>query len=292
MRIAKQSTGACASPQGFTLIELLVVVSIIAILASLTASGVFQYLEAQTQANTETNMRAVDKVLRQHLDVELSLAAKTPMPDAVIKMATNNGTVSDPQQKRARVIWSTLWIVKEFPMSYAEARNPVAAIATSPVYGSLAAVLPGKKTYINALKTASGAGTPVEPATCLLLALSQSRGGVRLDPENLHSGAADTNSDGLKEVVDGWGNPLGFYRFPTGNQDLDGIKPSSLLFRNPLDPEGTLMDPAWNNPATRGNPGAGPYWFEKLCHSIHDPKSGAAASFYAPPVLVSSARDG
>jgi len=291
----RYKTTRCPRP-GFTLIELLVVISIIGILMGLVAGGVFQYLEVQTQANTESNIRAVDKVLRQQIDAVISTADKQPLPPPVVRLATNNGTVTDSQQKRARVIWRTLSLVQEFPMTYAEALSPTGAsgIAASPTYGNLAGYLPGNKLYKNALTTAKGfgaLGSAGESATLLLLALQLNRGGVRLSADDLSSGAADTNGDGLKELVDGWGNPLGFYRFPTGNTELDGTKPATLVFRNPLDPEGTLLNPQWNNSKNVNNPQCGAYWFQRICHKISN-TSGSPISYYAPPVVASSGRDG
>src|SRR4051794_30268812 len=105
---------------GFSLVELLVVISLITLLTGLLASGIFSYLDSQTQSNTETNIRTVDKVLRQQMDAVLSAADKEPVPLAVQNMATAivGGTVADPDLKRARVIWRTLRLVQEFPTTY------------------------------------------------------------------------------------------------------------------------------------------------------------------------------
>ena len=33
------------------------------------------------------------------------------------------------------------------------------------------------------------------------------------------SNIGDTDNDGLREILDGWGNPLGFIRWPVGYSD-------------------------------------------------------------------------
>jgi prepilin-type N-terminal cleavage/methylation domain-containing protein len=66
----------------------------------------------------------------------------------------------------------------------------------------------------------------------------------------------DTDGDGLPEFVDAWGEPLQFYRWPIGywfsdnNRDVQkGLRlySSALETReqNPLDPNQSLVDPAW-----------------------------------------------
>jgi prepilin-type N-terminal cleavage/methylation domain-containing protein len=305
---------------GFTLVELLVVITIIAILMALATAGIFQYLDAQTQSNTETNIRTVNKVFQQQWSAVVTAAEKEPLPLSVQWLATNGPQstansyfVPDPQQKRARVIWKTLRLVQEFPMCYAEARNPTGPIGTSPIYGALAKDLPPKAGYLTALGTAPAPGGALEPATLLLLSLRQNRGGVMLSVDSLPTGVRGTNVPGLQALRDAWETydpktmdwspqPLAFYRFPTGFPDpaaypgsaaweLDHTKPNAMAFRNPLDPEGALLDPRWNRSPFWTDSNTGVYWFEKLCHLVHDPQMQRPRSFYAPPIIVSCGRD-
>jgi prepilin-type N-terminal cleavage/methylation domain-containing protein len=287
---------------GFTLVELLVVIAIVAILISLAAAGIFQYLEAQTRSNTETTIRVVDKILRQQIDAVISKAKDEPLPRSVQALATNDFTINDDQQKRARAIWTTLRLIQEFPMTYQEALNPTGTIAAgsrTADYTNLLKDLPPKSTYLNVLKAAPTpyAGSAVECATLLLLALQQNRGGVMLTADKLPASLGDSNIKSVKMLVDGWGNPLVFYRFPIGNPadpsygnsaafELDQTRPASIKYRNPVDPDGALLNPSWNSLA-RYDPSSGIYWFEKLCHHVRDSRS-----YYAPFVIVSSGKDG
>ena len=300
---------------GFTLIELLVVIGIIGVLMSLLAAGVFRYLDVQAASNTETTIRTVDKVLRQHIDSVLQTADKEPLPASVIAFATSNNTVLDPQQKRARVIWKTLRLIQEFPMTYDEVGwkgtpgSPIRdGLPFVGPYKDLWRDLPPKASYVKALKSAlrfpQGTATAGEASTLLLLALQQPRSGVTFNADELYSAAQDTNGDGLKEIVDGWGNPIAFYRFPTGNPndpnylvtpaaDLDRSAPAgNPLFRNPLDPEGELLKPAWNNPKSPQYNTSEAHLFEQVCHLIHDPKTGLQRAYNTPFVIVSAGRGG
>lgn len=307
---------------GFTLIEILVVVGIIAILASLTAAGIFQVIEGQRQANTETTMRMVAKLLQSHVKAVLEKANKESIPQNVIAMAGN-----DP--RRARVIWKKLRLKQEFPMSFLEASDPNLYYGAPPPpppppLPSPSALTPADlpSLYKKALATLPATGNfnsstkPFqESAACLLLALKQSRGGATaLSPDELGSGAIDVNGDGLKEIVDGWGNPMAFFRFPTATGDpatptvadeLNGLNPATpgstaSKFRDPIDPEGTLMNPAWLlvlDPKTTKyvlTPAAAA--FEALCHKISklNTVTGNVEPFscYMMPVLASSGRNG
>jgi hypothetical protein len=105
-----------------------------------------------------------------------------------------------------------------------------------------------------------------------------SRGGVKLEADNLAAATfQDTDGDGMKEIVDSWGAALGFYRFPTGNAQLQAKAPASGVSADEIDPDGTLLDPGWQ--AT---------WLGTFTGTFHAlPARGA----YIVPVLVSAGPD-
>jgi prepilin-type N-terminal cleavage/methylation domain-containing protein len=178
--------------------------------------------------------------------------------------------------------------------------------------------------YIPAKAPQPALGQPfLESSICLLLALQQNRGGVSLSPSDLGSAAAALqiknpsgatipnlnaddikalNASGLKMLVDGWGNEIAFFRFPTSNDDnsislnndLDSKNPAgdstaatagtASKFRDPYDPEGLLVNPSWNN---FGNGSVGQ--FEQYCHLVHFPNASnnfaalTASTYNVPP---------
>src|SRR5262249_1310165 len=93
-----------------------------------------------------------------------------------------------------------------------------------------------------------------------------------------------------QEILDGYGKPLGFWRWPSANPEWvgnPGGKP------NPLDPQGLLVKPGWNN---AGNAQAVQI-FEALCggnYQIHTGSGGTWAPYtnYTVPVIASAAADG
>jgi prepilin-type N-terminal cleavage/methylation domain-containing protein len=130
-----------------------------------------------------------------------------------------------------------------------------------------------------------------------------------IDPATGNPWPSQPRIPGPKQITDAWGNPLVFYRWPapyvgdTTPDDLNvdnssptGPAPSaSQPFRDPLDPEGLLLDPTWNNYANYYTNKLGVYWFEQLLHPVHQGNSlptYTATSYFMRPVIVSGGKDG
>jgi len=125
-------------------------------------------------------------------------------------------------------------------------------------------------------------------AACLYLALQQRRQGITFNADEAigASGIKDTDGDGLPEIVDGWDNPVGYYRWPTENTDLDRIgSGKSTIDRDNEDPARTLMDRGWQSANA-----AFVRAYESLCHPIST--NGVPRSRYTVPVIVSAGPDG
>src|SRR5579859_228907 len=182
----------------FTLIELLVVIAIIGVLISLSAAAFFRTLSVKKGKNTQQ--------LIQKLYTQLQRQMKAVIDDARTESISSKTTVmtlagNDPN--RARIIWIKLRLKQQFPMSYAEALNPGGGVipqselAPEPAYGK---ILAGKGSALN---------PATESAACLLMALTaRNRRGVDQVKDFLSAAEmADTDGDGVQELVDGWGNP-------------------------------------------------------------------------------------
>jgi prepilin-type N-terminal cleavage/methylation domain-containing protein len=291
MNRAGHSTRRAAA--GFTLLELLIVMSIIALLAALVAGATVLYIGQQRESNTKTTIAKVYRELRSQWDQVISdakadiLASKVPAD--VVSLA---GPASDggARAERANVIYIKLKLRQQFPMNYTEIMNPTFA-------GISSAEFAPPQEYQDALKKypavrLSSPPTPAESGACLLIALTtKARGGKLLPADTFFSSQeiADTNGDGAPELIDGWGNPLVFYRWPTQNEDLPALDPDKKG-QDPGDPTGTLLSNLSWNTASSSLCGQ----FESMCHLVHDPTAGTYTpkSWYLSPVVASLGQDG
>jgi len=278
----------------FTVIELLVVIGIIAVILSLASSAVMAIIRAQQKSTTEGNIRKVNGALQNAIRAALDQAKEVPIPASVMAIAGG-----DPE--RAKVIWQKLQIKRNFPMTYAEALAPwnFTGNTAMPKGNPLtAADLPPLQQFVDGLKQVPvaqfGVNPQAEMAALLEMTLRVNRRGSSFSVEQDLDVTAlsDTNGDGVREVVDLWGQPLGFYRFPTDFADVDAsatVSPSAGPRRDPQDPAGKLLDVNWNNQTQYAAQG-GVYWFEQLCHLVHDPNQAqwTPRAWYQVPVVVST----
>src|SRR5262245_17017903 len=103
---------------GFTLIELLVVIAIIAILVGLSAGAYFRLVITQRERNTRTLLQRLDTELTQQFNKAYWEHKDSLPPPSFMAAAQNNA-------ERALILWRKYQMRATFPMSYAEALNPV-----------------------------------------------------------------------------------------------------------------------------------------------------------------------
>jgi prepilin-type N-terminal cleavage/methylation domain-containing protein len=263
-----------AARAGFSLIELLVVLAILATLVLLSAGAAMRVLAGRAARNTETALTKIDSAFRRAWEAVLTQARKEDMrrfgdgPYNQILAAAGNSV------PRARVLYVKLRLKQEFPMTFAEVLTP-------------SGPLPAREGYASYLQN-RGVTAPANPAgdhesaVGLLLALQQGRSGAAPSGDDLGNSVKPVN--GLPALVDDWGRPLAFYRWPTGNTEVDGLAPASAsTARDPQDPDGLLLDPGWWRSAGRGK-------FEHWCHSVT--RDGQPYAYYLIPVIASAGPNG
>jgi hypothetical protein len=251
-------------------VELLIVVIIISILMALSAGVVLRYIGVQQKNNTETTLRKLQPLLESQWKAVSEQANKEPMNPATYAWIVNNLGPTDERQ--VRVIYVKLRLRQEFPLNFAEAIDP------DP--------LPPIAEY---RATASrGVAGPTESAACLLMALQRSRGGRVVEASDLGpSVAADVNGDGVQEIIDGWGQPVQFVRWPWKSEELNpGGAPQPGL-NDPIDREGLLSNQNWGT--------AGRTAFQNFGGgmALHPVPSGAggARTYKLVPHIISGGTD-
>ena len=275
----------------FTLVEMLVVIAIIAVLVSLTAAAVFRLIFTQQSANTKSELsrlegelvkqyRAAADKFRDPKREPLPPPPGSPLAGAYNYVLTSMAN-NDPNV--ARVIWVKLRLKQTFPNNINEALNP--------------APMPPLSTYSNQLSLLgyttnnTTAPQPWESSACLLMALQRGEDGGGVTPEVLgpssfiHNFPAPTGT--IPALVDGWGNPLRFCRWPVGSPVLNpNGQPQAGDNNDPTDPSGLLVSPTWQQ--TNGYS-----LFQQYCHPVPQHAAGTQATTYRIyPLIASAGPDG
>jgi hypothetical protein len=148
--------------------------------------------------------------------------------------------------------------------------------------------------YVSALGAAgitAADSAPCESSACLLLALQQSPsgGGVKLDDLGVNSSIKLCNTNGGKQInaiVDGFGTPIQFCRWPTGSAFLGNSAAGQPGAANdPGDPQGTLTAPSWLNNAQAVKA------FVQLCHVVPARTAAGPQSNVLVPLIASAGQD-
>jgi len=261
------------------------VVAIISILVALTAGAYFKVAEGQKQSSTVTTVQKLSGVLDQQWQAVIDQAKKETIPYGVNQMSANNSGQQNP--RRARVIWIKLRLKQEFPMNFTEAQQPWLTSQGQQTPYVFYSDLPPKPSYLAVQNSSNVPGPPqssAQSSVLLWLIVQEHRRGMNFDVDKeLSVRDASDAAPGLKAIVDAWGQPLAFIRWPTGSQDLNPGGPQAGR-NDPQDPEGLLADPSWFNT---------PGWtaFTQLCHPLPNTAGPPPLSYKLWPVLASPGRD-
>jgi prepilin-type N-terminal cleavage/methylation domain-containing protein len=317
--------------RAFTLTEILVVIAIMAILAALGAWGVFAIIGNQQRRNTENTIMVVNKVLQNHWKFVIEEAKK----DTTISPAVQALAAPDPTGDRARVLWIKVRLMEAFPQTFAEIGQPTAPpFVYTNAFGTGVLIPPNtagiQQRYIadyqrkitatqpwptpttpTASTNTNTASTPfmaTPSSACLLIALSANRDGSSLRQDDIKFAVKDTDLDGVPEIVDGWGRPLAFFRFPTGSNvtssgsDLQAANPAAAgaankLYADPTDSTGMLLTSAWLFASPFPNGTNSRQLFEQNFHPVTWPFPAVQANnplqgTYVIPAIVSAGKNG
>ena len=276
-------------PTGFTLVEILVVILIIAIMASLITAVIGNSLNSARSAATRATITKVHRLLeerrqaiaRSNLRTETRVVRRSMTATPPITGLNNNAT--------AKVVAIKETMRAQLPQQLDDLSGPDPRFNTGdepPVLAQL------KK--INSSFSGNSPSFPsshIDTTTssellyvALTMGTELGSGGTTIEFNSRE--AVDTDGDGLMELVDGWGKPLRFYRWPTDLVPGPGATPNAnarvdmligggnaqLWNKDPDDPVGHFKK--WINQ----NP--------QVTHYFHAP------SRYHVPLVVSAGRDG
>lgn len=185
---------------GFTLIEILMVIGLIALLAGVLIVAVGGVVGSAKEAATKATIRKVDSLLTKRMEA---------FNRAIIDQdKVSSGSGKTPTYVQAAQLESF----------YRQAPSVAKVLARKRVFRQyfpqrFSEVPAGSLTYDTSKHVSE-----TESAEMLYYFLTTLPGyGIDApDGDNFtNNEIADTDSDGLKEIVDGWGQPLRYYRWPT-----------------------------------------------------------------------------
>jgi prepilin-type N-terminal cleavage/methylation domain-containing protein len=323
----RKSTGLQTPDRGgFTLIELLIVMAIITILLSITAAAVFKGFAVVYRMNTQSLIGKIDKRMDRRL-AEMRRDADS-WDTGTLQAFFGSGTFFPAvgfSQRQLKVIQLKLLKKWSYPMYYQDAAHNYwlsKQLYSTNGYGFAAGIYARLIQRLGFIDT-TGSGTPpttppnpsgnqrtFENSGCLATVFEHLGSLDELAANEL----VDGNVDGILEIVDSWGTPLMYDRFPLTTQNYDAVKfaflsnfeltRAQLAFpakfppapqSDPDDPEGLLvglsnaqwqaLDFVFNNFNTSGPP------FMTTFNSQNAPDGFPFYPRYLPLVIFSAGAD-
>jgi prepilin-type N-terminal cleavage/methylation domain-containing protein len=211
LRLARSHPGTYVpgSP-GFTLIELLVVVTIIAILATLTLQVVGGLLGQARDSATKATIYKVQTLLNSRSQAFDRLLKRKGYLVGTVEYSNAQNQYPNAPNSTQKII-ATKWLqMKYFP----QRASDVTIQTLQP----------------NIYKNANATSVEI-----LYDFLTQANvlGDSPLGTDSFSSAEVkDTDNDGLPEILDGWGKPMRFYRWPTRFFRSQGQSPPNNNFPN------------------------------------------------------------
>lgn len=265
--------------RGFTLVEMLVVVTILGLLSGMVLVALAGAAETAREARTRSQIQKLNEFLMNRY--ESYRTRRTP------RAATGNAIM----QARARVDQIRAVMLQEMPDRKTDLATYHAGATVSP--GEFTATYARHQRAIMAFTgqstwAAAYAAWTAENqhAECLYLILASINDGETSALEFLHdSEVGDTDGDGVPEVLDGWGNPIAFIRWPQGYVNPDkseqgfGLQDITVY---------DAFDPLRVRGRSTGTVGA-PDVYEM---SDNTPVATGFAHFNLVPLVVSAGKDG
>ena len=232
--------GLRGTPAAFTLTELLVVIVIIALLSSLTLSGLLVARESQRASKTSSTIRKLSEVILPFYESyewrRPALPAIPGLPTACYKELRRIGirrlmTLELPDRASDLVkTSSSLTSAKHLVLPVGDLKTnqdlaPLLGLATSKAL-TLGEVPPAALQYARIVESASNSWVYAKKApgdftvdSVELLHMIVMRGPASDSDVVAHfrpDEMGDRDKDGLPEFLDAWGNPIAFLRWPVG----------------------------------------------------------------------------
>lgn len=230
--------------RSFTLVELLLVIMLIALLSSMTLFALFNIMEDARIARTRAQVTKISELLMDKWEGYVSRPVRLTLPP---------NTNTPPNTAAIAKLYALRELMRlELPDRITDVDNGASNLAFKPwpgpfvdqPNGRFLAVRPAlSQRYQRAVS--AGWTTQYQGSECLYLILSAMQDG---DSNGLDffkpSEIGDIDTDGMKEILDAWGNPIEFIRWPAGfDSPLQPLPHDAVANPDQFDP--LKVDPRW-----------------------------------------------
>lgn len=226
--------------RGVTLIELLVTMTIMAIIAAAILGTAAAAIESGRDKKTQSTIAKIHTLLMERyasyetrrIDVDPRITSNI---DAWVAGATTPAEFQARSAARgqmladARLLGVRELMKKEMPDRQKDVEH-LTQILTQPP--------PLAQTYYRRLQQLQSASESLSPAECLYLVVMNATGDGEARTLFTKQDFGDVDDDGAPEFIDGWGNAIGWIRWPAGH--VSGLQP--------LDPSGMRLGDADHDP--------------------------------------------
>lgn len=246
-------------PNAFTLVEILVVIVILGIVFSFITTAVRGVTTTAREARTKSIISAIDTVIQEQYDSYKFRPLPVEIPNLFQQIDTSDVNevgleVLASEAARVRLLMKRDLMRMELPDRWSDILDPPTVIfaAASRVIVDTSITPPrvvaqrtneaSRRSFQVSWYGSTGQANDIPPRTanyqnrlarvpsvqnqgaeCLFLIMSTSFvGGLPAIDAIPESNIGDTDNDGAAEILDGWGRPLGFVRWPVGYNAPDG----------------------------------------------------------------------
>lgn len=215
---------------GFTLIELLIVTAIVLIMLAFSWNATFRAIEMSRVKATRALLVKINGALQQRSDASLR---EFESSKSLVLIQANTSGIANGDKQLAIVYARKQWAKRRFPQTWLEAYH--GGMITQAEYATIAQEM--------ADASADGDNLSAESAEVLYYILTH---GNALDYDSVPMSfttqeARNVSCSSRPELVDAWGNPLRWYRWPTRLLRPNGV-PNGMA--DPGDPLSFDVDTA------------------------------------------------
>lgn len=256
-----------ASRGGFTLMELLMVLLIITIIAGMSIAALAGATEVAREARTRSMISKLDQLIMDKYEsyhtravpvkippqtdprsaaqlrlVGLRELMRMEMPDRISDICTAS-EIADLTSDGNLNNFDSMSFVKRSQMSAVSALSSTAYASQYILRAAPSVALSYRRQVARSLVKNGPWTGEHQHAECLYLIISSMRDGDRSSLDFFSEGEiGDTDGDGMKEFLDGWGSPIGFWRWAPGYVQQIGTDGIWGVSGNDFDRSGTAND--------------------------------------------------